>query len=329
MSIFCARRGLTPARVLVMFLSMTYHWKHDRPISRHEFEKLFPDDDACARHLARLRWGGGFRCPTCGSAKGWELKGERLLRECAGCGRQTSVTAGTVMHRSHLPLRTWFLATHSNGISALQLQAQLGIGSYKSAWLLLHKLRRAMVDPNRSLLRGTAEVDEASVPFRDGDGAEGVASRGRGAAGRILMAGAVELSEGGQPRRIRLETIKDYGSGALRGFIAGAVTPDAWVVTDGWSGYAGLPDNPREERVVGDRKAHEVLVWVHRVFSHLKRWALGVYHGLRRKHVQRYLDEFVFRWNRRRHRRTSFDSLLGIGLGLPPATYRDFAEGRA
>ena len=222
MSIFCTRRGLTPARVLVMFLSMTYHWKHDRPISRQKFEKLFPDDDACARHLARLRWGGGFRCPTCGSAKGWELKGERLLRECADCGRQTSVTAGTVMHRSHLPLRTWFLAAHllaahSNGISALQLQAQLGIGSYKSAWLLLHKLRRAMVDPNRSRLRGTAEVDEASVPFRDGDGAEGVASRGRGAAGRILMAGAVELSEGGQPRRIRLgrppATYRDFAEG--------------------------------------------------------------------------------------------------------------------
>ena len=211
----------------------------------------------------------------------------------------------------------------------LCLALQLGIGSYKSAWLLLHKLRRAMVDSNRSLLRGTAEVDEVSVPFWDGDGAEGVASRGRGAAGRILMAGAVELSEGGKPRRIRLGTIGDYGSGALRGFIAGAVAPDAWVVTDGWSGYAGLPDNPREERVVGDRNAHEVLVWIHRVFSHLKRWALGVYHGLRRTHVQRDLDEFVFRWNRRHHRRTSFDSLLDIGLGLPPATYRDFAEGRA
>ncbi len=96
-----------------------------------------------------------------------------------------------------------------------------------------------------------------------------------------------------------------------------------------WLGYSGLPDNPWEERVVGDRKAHEILTWVHRVFSNLKRWALGVHHGLRRKHVQRYLDEFVFRWNRRRHRRTSLDSLLGIGLGLTPATYQDIVEGRA
>ncbi len=311
--------------------------KDDRPMSRQQFEELFPDDGACARHLAELRWGDGFACPACGGTKGWELKGERFVRECADCGRQTSVTAGTVMHRSHLPLKTWFLAahlvaTHSNGISALQLQAQLGIGSYKTAWLLLHKLRRAMVDPDRSLLQGIAEVDEASVPCRDGSGAEGVkgvSGRGRSADGRILLAGAVELSECGKPRRIRLKAVESYASEALHGFVSDAVAPGARVVTDGWLGYSGLPDNPWEERVVGDRKAHEILTWIHRVFSNLKRWALGVHHGLRRKHVQRYLDEFVFRWNRRRHRRTSLDSLLGIGLGLPPATYQDIVEGRA
>ncbi len=165
------------------------------------------------------------------------------------------------MHRSHLPLRTWFpaahpMATHSNGISALQLQAQPGIGSYRSAWLPLQKLRRAMVDPDRSPLQGIAEVDGASMPCRDGGGAEdggerGVAGRGRGAAGRIPIAGAVELSEDGSPRRIRLETVGDYGAEALHGFIAGAVAPGAWAVTDGWSGYIGLPDNPRERRVAG------------------------------------------------------------------------------
>ena len=314
--------------------AMASRWKDDRPMSRQEFERLFPDDDACARHLAELRWGKGFTCPACGGTKGWELKGDRRRRECADCGRQTSVTAGTVMHRSHLPPVTWFLAahlmaTHSNGISALQLQAQLGIGSYKSAWLLLQKLRRAMVDPERSPLQGIAEVDEASVPCRDGGAEKGVAGRGRSAAGRIPIAGAVELSEDGRPRRIRLETVGDHGGATLRGFIAGAVAPGAWVVTDGWSGYTGLPDNPRERRLVGDRPAHEVLRWIHRVFPDLKRWAMGVYHGLRRKHVQRYLDEFVFRWNRRRHRRTSFDRLLGLGLGMPPATYRDLTDGTA
>ncbi len=259
-------------------------------------------------------------------------EGERCRRECADRRRQTSVTAGTVTHRSRLPLRTWFpaahlMATHSNGISALQLQAQPGIGSYRSAWLLPRKLRRAMVDPDRSPLQGIAEVDGASVPCRDGGGPEGgAAGRGGGAAGRIPVAGAVELSEDGSPRRIRLETVGDYGAEALHGFIAGAVAPGAWVVTDGWSGYTGLPDSPRGRRVAGGRPAHKVLGWIHRVFPDLRRRAMGVYHGLRRKHAQRHLDGSVFRWNRRRHRRTSFDRLLGLGLGLPPATYRDLTD---
>ncbi len=255
------------------------------------------------------------------------------------------MTAGTVMHRSHLPLRTWFLAahpvaTHSNGISALQLQAQPGIGSHRSAWLLPHRLRRAMAGPDRSLLQGIAEVDGTSVPCRDGggaeagdgaetDGAKGGAGRGRGAGGRILLAGAVELSEDGAPRRIRLEAVESHASEALRGFIAASVAPGARVITDGWSGYSGLPENPRERRVVGGRRAHGVLAWVHRVFSSPRRWAMGVYHGLRRRHVQRHLDGSVFRRDRRRHRRTSPGSLPGIGLGLPPATYHDIVGGRA
>ncbi len=233
--------------------------------------------------------------------QGLGAEGGRCRRECADRRRQTSVTAGTVTHRSHLPLRTWFpaahlMATHSNGISALQLQAQLGIGSYRSAWLLPRKLRRAMVDPDRSPLQGIAEVDGASMPCRDGGGERGVAGRGRGAAGRIPVAGAVELSEDGSPRRIRLETVGDYGAEALHGFIAGAVEPGAWTVTDGWSGYTGLPDSPRGRRVVGGRPAHEVLRWIHRVFPDLRRWAMGVYHGLRRKRAQRHLDGSVFRW---------------------------------
>ena len=143
-------------------------------MSRQEFEARFPDDDACARYLAERRWPDGFVCPACGGRKGWALDRGRPTWECAACRRQTSVTAGTIMHRSHLPLKTWFLAahgaaTHSGGISALQLQAQLGIGSYKTAWLLLHKLRRAMVDPGRSLLQTLVEIDETeSRPHRSG-----------------------------------------------------------------------------------------------------------------------------------------------------------------
>ena len=153
---------------------MASRWKHDRPMSRAEFAQRFPDEAACARHLFQRRWPIGFVCPACGGVRGWELSGKRFTWECAGCGRQTSVTAGTVMHGSKLPLTAWFtaihlLSSHSNGISALQLQAQLGLRSYKSAWLLLHKLRRAMVDPDRLPLAELVEVDESEIPYRTKD----------------------------------------------------------------------------------------------------------------------------------------------------------------
>src|SRR5678815_5797189 len=126
---------------------------------------------ARVRHyLADARWPDGFRCPDCDHDKGWELSTKAFTRECASCRRQTSVTAGTVMHASKLPLTVWFwaaylMATHSNGIAALQLQGQLGLGSYKSAWLLAAKLRRAMVAPGRALLAGLVEGDETTIPF--------------------------------------------------------------------------------------------------------------------------------------------------------------------
>lgn len=146
----------------------------DRPSSLPAFEAQFPDEAACARWLFTKRWPEGFRCPGCGHAKGWELDRGLLLVECARCHRQTSVTAGTVLHRSHLSLKLWFLAawlvaTHKNDISARQLWLQLGLGSYKTAWLLLRKLRRAMVDPGREPLAGLVEVDETSLPFRTKD----------------------------------------------------------------------------------------------------------------------------------------------------------------
>jgi predicted RNA-binding Zn-ribbon protein involved in translation (DUF1610 family) len=311
---------------------MSSRWKHDRPLSRAQFEAWFPDDAACADYLAARRWPEGFVCPACGETRGWALKGKRFTRECAGCGKQTSVTAGTVMHRSHLPLKTWFtavhiLTSHSNGISALQLQAQLGLGSYKTAWLLLQKLRRAMVDPGRSLLEGVVEIDETEMPLRRKDEPP-VGGGGRSPIGKMFVAGAVELSPEGKPRRIRLAPIPDFSAATLKPFVAAVAAPGARVVTDGWSGYAGLPDHVHDAKTVGRMAAHIVLKWTHRVFSNLKRWALGTFHGLRRQHLRRYLDEYVFRWNRRRHTAPAFDTLLGIGARLAPATARDFVEQR-
>lgn len=258
-------------------------------MSRAQFEARFPDDAACADHLAARRWPDGFVCPACGGGKGWALTGKRFTRECAACGKQTSVTAGTVMHRSHLPLKTWFAAihivtSHSNGISALQLQAQLGLGSYKTAWLLLQKLRRAMVDPERHLLAGVVEIDETDIPLRRKDDPP-AGGQGRSARGKLLVAGAVELSPEGQPRRIRLAPIAGFSAAILQPFVAAVAAPGARFVTDGWSGYVGLPDHDHDPRVVGKMAAHVVLKWTHRVFSNLKRWALGTFHGLRSQHL--------------------------------------------
>src|SRR5947209_649066 len=294
-----------------------------RPGSLPEFEVRFPDDAACSRSLLEKRWPDGFRCPACGHGKGWELGRGTLLIECARCHRQTSVTAGTVPHRSHLPLKLWFLAawlvaTHRNGISARQLWLQLGLGSYKTAWLLLRKLRRAMVDPEREPLAGLVEVDETSIPFR---GKGEPVRPGRAHEGKLLIAGAVEIVGKG-PGRVRLAVIGDCSAATLNAFVAGNVVAGSTVVSDGWSGYATLTDVKHEPKVVGDTPAHLVLPWVHRVFANAKRWGLGVYHGLRQQHLQAYLDEFVFRFNRRRTPAAAFERLLGLAVALQPAPYQ-------
>src|SRR5690349_23556431 len=293
------------------------------PRSLPEFQARFPDDATCARWLLEKRWPDGFRCPACGHDKAWELGRERLTLQCAACERQVSVTVGTVLHGSHLGLRTWFLAawlmaTHANGISARRLWKQLGLGSYKSAWLPVRKLRRAMVDPEREPLAGPVEVDETSLPFR----AKGAPARpGRAHEGKLLVAGAVEIPGKG-PGRIRLAVIGDCSAAALGAFVAAAVAAGSTVVSDGWPGYKRLKDVKHEPTVVRETPAHPVLPWVHRVFANAKRWALGVYHGLRPAHLQAYLDEFVFRFDRRHNPAAAFDRLLGLGLTLEPATYR-------
>ena len=296
----------------------------DFPTSLVDFQRRFPDEAACAAWLFEARWPTGFRCPACDHDKAWPHGGKAFTYECAACGRQTSVTAGTIMHSSKLPLTVWFwaaylMATHSNGISALQLQRLLALGSYKSAWLLCAKLRRAMVAPARALLAGIAEIDETEIPLRaKDDPIRG--GGGRSSQSKMLVAGAVEVADGA-PGRIRLATIQDFSAASLHGFVAANLAQGATIKTDGWAAYPGAPNVAHDPHVVGNMAAHIVLPWIHRVFSNLKTWALGVYHGLRRKHLQSYLDEFVFRFNRRRTRNAAFRSLLSIGLITKPITY--------
>jgi hypothetical protein len=303
----------------------------DFPRSLSEFQEQFPDDAACAAYLAGKRWPDGFRCPRCGGAKSWQLPIRTPLTFlCAGCRKETSVTAGTIMHRSHLPLTVWFwaaypMATHSNGMSALQLQSELGLGSYKSAWLLAMKLRLAMVAPGRSPLSGLVEADETEIPFRTKDDPP-AGGQGRSHDGKLLIAGAVEIRKGkkGRPAlgRARLCVIADYCASTLHAFMKASITSGATAKTDGFASYAGVPHVSHEPHVIGPMAAHIVLPGIHRLFSNLKTWGLGVYHGLRRKHLQAYLDEFVFRFDRRKCRHAAFDTLLGIAARHEPPPYK-------
>jgi transposase-like protein len=301
----------------------------DYPRSLIDFQRLFPDDAACAAYLAAQRWPEGFCCPACGHDAAWALRAKPWTYECRGCRRQTSVKAGTILHGSKLSLTVWFwaaylMATHSNGISALQLQKQLGLGSYKSAWLLCAKLRRAMLEPGRNPLAGLIEIDETTIHHRTKEDPP-AGGQGRSHDGKLLIVGAVEIKGQGPqsgPGRIRLAAIEDFSAASLHRFMAAAIAAASTAKTDGWAGYPGAPELSHEPHVIGNMAAHVVLPWIHRVFANLKTWALGVYHGLRAKHLQSYLDEYVFRFNRRRSRHAAFRSLLGIASKASPLTYK-------
>jgi hypothetical protein len=218
------------------------------------------------------------------------------------------------MHDKKLSLTVWFwtaylTATHSNGISAFQLWKQLGLGSYKSAWLLSAKLLRAMVDPERNPLSNLVEIDETSInhriqydPVADG--------QGRSHDYKMLITGAVEIIGRG-PDRIRLAHIDNLSAASLH---TGNIDPATTAKTAGWAACNGMPAECHKPHVVGSMAAHVILPWIHRVFSNLKTWALSIYHGIRSKHLQSYFGEFVFRFNRRQTRHAAFRSLLGIEI---------------
>ena len=232
-----------------------------------------------------------------------------------------------IMHHSKLPLTVWFwaaylMATHSQWHLGSATAAPLAFGFYKTAWLLCAKLRCSMLAPGRSLLTGLVEVDETEIPCRSKDDPV-TGGGGRSHQGKMLVVGAVEVEDGGiGPGRIRLSQVADYSAASLHAFLAANVAAGATAKPDGWSGYPGATSLTHDPHVVGKMAAHIVLPWVHRIFSNPKVWALGVYHGLRRKHLQCYLDEFVFRFNRRRTRHAAFRSLLGIAAAHQPLSYK-------
>ncbi len=276
----------------------------DYPRNRIEFADFFPDDSSCLRYLENLRWREGFVCPGC-RWEGTPWRSSRGLLVCPNCRRQSSILAGTIFHRTRTPLPTWFLAaweitSQKYGANALGLQRVLGLRSYQTAWAWLHKFRRAMVRPGQDQLQGIIEADETYV----GGSETGV--RGRETAKKVIVVVAVERNDD-RIGRVRLRAVPDVSGPRLTGFLSEVVVPHSIIRTDGWHGYRKLKSMEYRHEVTNLSQApdaaHVVLPAVHRVASLLKRWILGTLHGgIATEHLPYYLDEFTFRFNRRRSR---------------------------
>lgn len=276
----------------------------DFPTNLIEFHEQFNSEAACLLYVRKQRWGSadGFECPKCQGIKAWEGKTREILF-CAGCGHQVSITAGTVYHGTRKSLRLWFMAMYlmmssKQGISAKELKRQLGLKSYQTAWAWLHKLRRNMVIPDRQPLKGDIEVDETYC----GGLADGTAC-GRSVLKKTIVACAVE-KDGKACGRVRLAVVSSASFKNLKPFIESNVLAGSTLHTDAWSGYSGIEKcgytRVKETIKESKDKAHVLFPRVHRVFSLMKRWILSTHQGaVQRKHLQAYLDEFTFRFNRR------------------------------
>ena len=299
----------------------------DYPRTIGEFERRFSSEDACRAYIEALRWPDGFRCSACGEKSATVVR--KGLHQCRGCRHQTSVTAGTIFQDTRKPLLMWFRAmwyvtSQKNGASALGLQRVLGLGSYETAWTWLHKLRRAMVRPDRDRLSGWIEVDETFI----GGLAEGAVG-GRQKTNKALVVIAAQ-ADGPKIGQIRMRMIADASANSLHPFVIDCIEPGSTLHTDGWQGYAGLEKKGFDREVAPTRgrkkDASKHLPRVHRVAALLKRWLLGTHQGaVAPWQLPYYLDEFTFRFNRRtsKSRGKLFFRLMQQAVNTPPVTYED------
>lgn len=316
------------------------------PRSLPEFQKMFPNEAACASYLERSRWIGGFVCQHCHEAgEPYRFTKRPGVLRCRMCRQDTLLTAGTIMEKTRTPLLIWFWAvylvtTHTTGISAVQFQRQLGIRRYEKAFLLLHKIRAAMVRPDQDRIGGISgehvEADETLVGGR-------TRGEGRGVHHKVIVATAVEVRQcapdsaqakrhGGRVAgRVRLAVVPDRSAESLGGFIQSVVKPATRIVTDDWTGYSGLNRMGYEHMPVAERGdpriAEEFLPIIHLVFANLKTWLMGTHHGVSHQHLQAYLNEFTFRFNRRHYPFNAFRSLLSIARGVAAPTYDGLYSG--
>ena len=298
------------------------------PKNLREFQRQFATESACEEYLAACRWPDGFICPLCQNRRAYPVAHRRW--QCAGCRHQVSLTARTVLHNTKTPLTTWFWAaylmvTDKRGASALWLQRQLGLRRYETAWLLLHKLRRAMVNTAREPLHGDVELDDTWIGGPQ-PGLRGSRQlKGRKAA---LVLVAVE-KRGDRSGRVRMAVIPDARASTFKAFLTAHVTPGSTLLTDGLTSFgaeaiAGYRHVPQTQPSRTDlrRGVPSVVPLADRATGNLQQWLIGTHHGVSKAQLQVYLDEFVFRHNRRRTPMAALQTLLGLGAGRPPTTAR-------
>lgn len=301
----------------------------DYPRTAVEMRDWFPTEDACRVYLISIRWPNGITCPVCGATKVWKKKPP--FYRCAHCNHDFSVTSGTLFAGTHKPLRIWFEAIwhvteQKSGVSALGLKRALGLGSYRTAWNWLHKLRKAMVRPGRDRLRGVVEVDEAFI------GGPRSGKRGRGAAGKTLIMIAAQ-ADGRKIGRIRMVRIPNASAANLLSAIEQTIEPGTCIQTDQWKGYSGLKKHGYGHEVIHPTSelGENLLPRINLTASLLKRWLLGTHQGaVRSQHIDYYLDEFTFRFNRRtsRSRGLLFYRLLQQAVALGPIKGKDLIGGQ-
>ncbi|CAJ0719470.1 IS1595-like element ISRsy1 family transposase [Ralstonia mannitolilytica] len=303
------------------------------PRNWNEFLDRFGTEEACLSYLEGLRWPQGFICPECGvAAEPYRSSRTRLM--CRSCGHQTTVTAGTIFDKTRTPLRVWlagawYLTNQKQGVSALGLQRVLGLGSYQTAWTMLHRFRRAMVRPDRERLKGCVEVDETYLAITDREAPISAINR-KNRTSKVLVILAVEMLQPKGFGRIRLQRIHNDGAECVIPFVQASIEPGAQVRTDGSAAYRTLSklgyDHQRNVMLGAEVPAHVSMAGVHRVASLVKRWILGTHHGsVQPEHLDAYLDEFVFRFNRRTSgsRGLLFYRLLQQAVVTGPVTYAD------
>ena len=306
------------------------------PRSFGEFQAWFRTDADCLDYLEWLRWPADFACKGCGHDEGWRLGDGRFM--CSGCGARTSVTAGTIFDRTRTPLTVWFtacwlFATGKDGISALSLKRTLEIGSYQTAWAMLHRLRSVLVRPGRDRLAGVVEVDETYI-----GGLEAGLPGGRAYGKKVLTGIAVEVREPRGFGRCRILPLADASAASLHAFVKDHVEPGTRVITDGWQAYRGLDKlgyvhdrRTQSAARARDEDPGKLLPAVHRIASLAKRWLLGTHQGsVGDEHLASYLNEFVFRFNRRRSRSRGmvFYRVLELAVAHDPVRYRDLIATR-